>query len=102
MSTLRLSGEDAARLRALELLQRYSIGLDRVADETLGNRGTDSLDLQILLTIDALRRWRPVRRRRRPRPPAQHGVARARAAAVRTGSSSGPPTPSTVGAPSCG
>lgn len=54
MPPMRLSDEDAARLRALVILQRYSLGLDRVADQALGNRGTDNLDLQILLTIDAL------------------------------------------------
>jgi DNA-binding MarR family transcriptional regulator len=54
MPPLRLSDEEAARLHALVLLQRYSLGLDRVAESALGNRGTDSLDLQVLLTIDKL------------------------------------------------
>ena len=81
MPPLRLSDEDAARLRALVILQRYSLGLDRVADQALGNRGTDNLDLQILLTIDALDDGGPSDARLRAGPPAKHGVARAGTAA---------------------
>ena len=51
MPPLRLTDEDAAALRAQVLLQRYSLGLDEVADRALGDRGSDDSDIQLLLVV---------------------------------------------------
>jgi DNA-binding MarR family transcriptional regulator len=51
MSPLRLSDADGASLRAVLLVQRWSRGLARVTDEWLGDAGTDTTDVQILLAV---------------------------------------------------
>ena len=51
MSALRLSDEEAASLRAVVLLQRFSLGLDRVAQRALG--GSENADVQALLVVAA-------------------------------------------------
>jgi DNA-binding MarR family transcriptional regulator len=53
MSPLRLGEQDAAALRALVLLQRYTRGLNRVTDQWLGDQGSDNNDVQILLAVQA-------------------------------------------------
>lgn len=51
MSPLRLSDADAAALRAMVLLQRYTLRLTRVTEEWLGEGSTDNTDLQVLLAV---------------------------------------------------
>ena len=88
MPPLRLDATRTRALRAVVLLQRYSLGLNEVADQALGDQGADNTDLHILLTV-AGSRGEPVRGRGDAGAAAQHGVARAGAAAVEPGSSSG-------------
>lgn len=51
MPPLRLTEEDAAALRAVILLQRYTQGLNQLTDRWLGDQGTDNTDLRILLAV---------------------------------------------------
>lgn len=79
MSPLRLSADEAAVLRAVNLVHRYSLGLDRLADQALGDQGTDNIDLQILLAIRAGHGVSPsevVATLGRPRSTVSRGLAR--------------------------
>ncbi len=79
MPPLRLTDEDAAALRAEVLLQRYSLGLDEVADRALGDLGSDNADIQLLLVIGSAHGVSPselVATLRRPRSTVSRGLAR--------------------------
>jgi DNA-binding MarR family transcriptional regulator len=79
MSPLRLTDADAASLRALVLLQRYSLGLNQVVDRALGDLGSDNADIQLLLVVESARGVSPselVATLRRPRSTVSRGLAR--------------------------
>lgn len=79
MSPLRLTDADAAALHAVVLLQRYSLGLDEVADRALGDVGSDNADIQLLLVIGSAHGMSPselVATLRRPRSTVSRGLAR--------------------------
>ena len=79
MSPLRLSAEESAALRALVLLQRYSLGLNEVAERALGDVGSDNADIQLLLVIGSAHGLSPselVATLRRPRSTVSRGLAR--------------------------
>ena len=79
MAPLRLRDEEAASLRALVLLQRYSLGLNQVAEQALGDLGSDNADIQLLLVIGSAQGVSPselVATLRRPRSTVSRGLAR--------------------------
>lgn len=81
MSPLRLSDGDAAALRALVLLQRYTLGLNEVTDQWLGDQGSDNHDVQILMAVRSTAGIGPsdlVTSLRMPRSTLARGVARLR------------------------
>ena len=79
MSPLRLSDEESAALRALVLLQRYSLGLNQVAEQALGDLGSDNADIHLLLVVGSAHGVSPselVATLRRPRSTVSRGLAR--------------------------
>ena len=79
MSPLRLGDAEAAALRSLVLLQRYSMGLNQVADQALGDLGSDNSDIHLLLvvgTADGVSPSEVVSTLRRPRSTVSRGLAR--------------------------
>ncbi len=79
MSPLRLNDADTASLRALVLLQRYSLGLNHVVDRALGDLGSDNADIQLLLVVGSAGGLSPsevVATLRRPRSTVSRGLAR--------------------------
>ena len=79
MSPLRLSAEESAALRALVLLQRYSLGLNQVAEQALGDLGSDNADIRLLLVVGSAHGVSPselVATLRRPRSTVSRGLAR--------------------------
>jgi DNA-binding MarR family transcriptional regulator len=79
MSPLRLNDADSASLRALVLLQRYSLGLNQVVDRALGDLGSDNADIQLLLVVRSVHGVSPselVATLRRPRSTVSRGLAR--------------------------
>ncbi len=51
MSPLRLNDADAAALRSVVLIQRFSMGLTEVSDRALGEAATDTIDMQLLVHL---------------------------------------------------
>ena len=79
MSPLRLSTEESAALRALVLLQRYTLGLNEVAEQALGDLGSDNADIRLLLVVGSAHGVSPselVATLRRPRSTVSRGLAR--------------------------
>ena len=71
--------EESAALRALVLLQRYSLGLNQVAEQALGDLGSDNADIRLLLVVGSAQGVSPselVATLRRPRSTVSRGLAR--------------------------
>ncbi len=79
MAPLRLNDADAASLRALVLLQRYSLRLTEMSDRALGEAATDNFDMQLLAHLQRHPGVSPsqlVSGLRRPRSTVARGLAR--------------------------
>ncbi len=79
MSPRRLNDADTAALRALVLLQRYSLGINQVVERALGELGSDNADIRLLLVVGSAQGVSPselVATVGRPRSTVSRGLAR--------------------------